>query len=166
MHKNSQKNIFGFARKKIAQNPLRFMRKNCAKIRKKKICAKIAQILRKKYSHFVETLDWRCNYKWPISINQYKKGASAQFTALSRIWSITWKIETFIDNNLNKWWCILYEKTFKAHGLYKLNVQDRDRFTGVYLNVCAPRKQNKFILLKSSFIYPPVCPKGSIPMLK
>ena len=32
------------------------MRKNCAKVRKKNICAKIAQILRKKYSHFVETL--------------------------------------------------------------------------------------------------------------
>ena len=142
-------------RKKIAQNSFRFMHKNSQK-----------KNLRKKYRYFVETLDWRCNYKWPISINQYKKGASAQFTALSRIWSITWKIETFIDNNLNKWWCILYEKTFKAHGLYKLNVQDRDRFTGVYLNVCAPRKQNKFILLKSSFIYPPVCPKGSIPMLK
>ena len=42
--------------RKTAQNSLRFMRKNCAKVRKKKVCAKIAQILRKKYSHFVETL--------------------------------------------------------------------------------------------------------------
>ena len=62
MRKNSQKNISGFAQiaqkklRKTAQNSLRFMRKNCAKVRKKKFCAKIAQILRKKYSHFVETL--------------------------------------------------------------------------------------------------------------
>ena len=35
-------------------------KKNCAKVRKKKICAKIAQILRKKYSHFVETLVKQC----------------------------------------------------------------------------------------------------------
>ena len=58
-----EKNISGFAQiaqkklRKTAQNSLRFMRKNCAKVRKKKICAKIAQILRKKYSHFVETLE-------------------------------------------------------------------------------------------------------------
>ena len=32
------------------------MRKNSAKVRKNKICAKIAQILRKRFSHFVETL--------------------------------------------------------------------------------------------------------------
>ena len=42
----------------LRKNSLRFMRKNCAKVRKKKICAKIAQILRKKYSHFVETLQF------------------------------------------------------------------------------------------------------------
>ena len=45
--------------RKTAQNSLRFMRKNSAKVRKIKICAKIAQILRKKFSHFVETLIWR-----------------------------------------------------------------------------------------------------------
>ena len=62
MRNNSQKNISGFAQfaqkklRKTAQNSLRFMRKNCAKVRKKKICAKIAHILRKKYNHFVETL--------------------------------------------------------------------------------------------------------------
>ena len=59
------KNTTGFAQiaqiaqkkvRKTAQNSLRFMRKNSAKVRKKKICAKIAQILRKKYRHFVETL--------------------------------------------------------------------------------------------------------------
>ena len=56
------KNTTGFAQiaqkkvRKTAQKSLRFMRKNSAKVRKKKICAKIAQILRKKYRHFVETL--------------------------------------------------------------------------------------------------------------
>ena len=38
--------ISGFAQ--IAQNSLRFMLKNCAKVCKIKICGKIAQILRKK----------------------------------------------------------------------------------------------------------------------
>jgi len=44
------KNTTDIAQKKVhktAQNSLRFMRKNSAKVRKKKICAKIAQILRK-----------------------------------------------------------------------------------------------------------------------
>ena len=56
------KNTTGFAQiaqknvRKTAQNSLRFIRKNSAKVRKNKICAKIAQILRKKYRHFVETL--------------------------------------------------------------------------------------------------------------
>ena len=41
------------------------MRKNSAKVRKKKICAKIAQILRKRFSHFVETLIEICSaQKW------------------------------------------------------------------------------------------------------
>ena len=48
----------------IAQKKSVLRKKKCAKLfafhakkmRKKKICAKIAQILRKKYSHFVETL--------------------------------------------------------------------------------------------------------------
>ena len=51
------KNTTGFAQ--IAQNRAKliaFMRKNNAKVRKKKICANFAQILRKKYRHFVETL--------------------------------------------------------------------------------------------------------------
>ena len=58
MRKNSQKNISGFVQiaqkkmRKTAQNSLRFMRKSS----QKKNCAKISQILRKKYSHFVETL--------------------------------------------------------------------------------------------------------------
>ena len=62
MSKNLQKNTTGFAQiaqkkvRKTAQNSLRFMRKNSTKVRKKKICAKIAQILRKKYRYFVETL--------------------------------------------------------------------------------------------------------------
>jgi len=46
MRKNSQKNISGFAQ--IAP-------KKCEKFAKKN-CAKIAQVLRKNYSHFVETL--------------------------------------------------------------------------------------------------------------
>jgi len=37
------------------------MRKNSAKVRKNKICAKIAQILRKRFSHFVETLVYATN---------------------------------------------------------------------------------------------------------
>ena len=61
MCKNSQKNHSGFAQ--IAQKKLRkTLFVSCAKIRKKIISgfaqfAKIAQILRKKYSHFVETLN-------------------------------------------------------------------------------------------------------------
>ena len=39
------------------------MRKNSAKVRKNKICAKIAQILRKRFSHFVETLGLEENLK-------------------------------------------------------------------------------------------------------
>ena len=52
------KNISGFAQiaqkkwRKTAQNSLRFMRKSS----QKKIWAKIAQILRKRFSYFVETL--------------------------------------------------------------------------------------------------------------
>ena len=61
--------------RKNAQNSLRFMRKRCAKVRKKKICAKIAQILRNKYSHFVETLleeEWQTTFrkvKWHANVN-------------------------------------------------------------------------------------------------
>ena len=57
-HAQLSQNIFPVLRKlrkKVAQNSLRFKRKNSAKIRKK-MCAKIAQILRKRFSHFVETL--------------------------------------------------------------------------------------------------------------
>ena len=46
------KKYFRFCAKKIAQNSLRFMRKNSAKVRKKKL----REILRKRFSHFVETL--------------------------------------------------------------------------------------------------------------
>ena len=58
MRNISQKilSVFRKLRKKIAQNSLRFMCKNSAKVCKKKNCAKIAQILRKRFSHFVETL--------------------------------------------------------------------------------------------------------------
>ena len=38
------------------QNLFRFMRKRCAKVHQKRICAKIKQILRNKYGFFVETL--------------------------------------------------------------------------------------------------------------
>ena len=58
--RNFRKKYFRFyanCAEKLAQNSLRFMRKNSAKVRKQKICAKIAQILRKTFSHFVETLD-------------------------------------------------------------------------------------------------------------
>ena len=60
-------------RKKIAQNSLRFMRKNSAKVRKKN--------LRKRFSHFVETLfirqsfqRYRCEtgnayFKWGVTWN-------------------------------------------------------------------------------------------------
>ena len=57
--RNFRKKIFPVLRnlrKKITQNSLRFMRKNSAKSSQKNICAKIAQILRKRFSHFVETL--------------------------------------------------------------------------------------------------------------
>ena len=49
---NISQKIFPVLRKKIAQNSLRFMRKNSAKVRKKKL----REILRKRFSHFVETL--------------------------------------------------------------------------------------------------------------
>ena len=49
--RNFRKKYFWFYAKKIAQNSLRFIRKNSAKVRKKTV-----QILRKRFSHFVETL--------------------------------------------------------------------------------------------------------------
>jgi len=48
MRNTRKKNISGFAQ--IAQNSLRFMRKNSAKVRKKNL-HEIAQILRKRFSH-------------------------------------------------------------------------------------------------------------------
>ena len=43
-------------RKKNSAKPRKTHCVSCAKVRKKKFCAKIAQILRKRFSHFVETL--------------------------------------------------------------------------------------------------------------
>ena len=48
-------------RKKIAQNSLRFMRKNSAKVRKKNFSSNFAQ-----FSHFVETLN-KCVYRFQIN---------------------------------------------------------------------------------------------------
>ena len=57
--RNFRKKIYPILRKlrkKNSAKPRKTHCVSCAKVRKKKFCAKIAQILRKRFSHFVETL--------------------------------------------------------------------------------------------------------------
>ena len=63
--RNFRKKYFRFCEKKIAQNAQKFA--------KNKICAKIAKILRKRFSHFVETLGELLNFGTK-SLLIYKKG--------------------------------------------------------------------------------------------
>jgi len=88
------KNIFGFSQiaQKIAQKSLRFMRKNSAKAWKKS-CAKIAQFLRKRFSHFVETLI-SDGHKRQNRINQ-KKLCEHIFMILENLIGISFSISFY-----------------------------------------------------------------------
>ena len=87
--RNFRKNISGVAQKNSAK-PRKTHCVSCAKVRKQKICAKIAQILRKRFSYFVETLDGLCVifFKQPRTYLLLLK--------------ISWKIDVLISNRVSQ----------------------------------------------------------------
>ena len=87
--RNFRKKYFRFCAncaKKIAQNRAKLIAFHAQKKRKssqKKICAKIAQILRKRFSHFVETLDQMVLHI-KVSLNL------TRFTRAIFCWGVGW----------------------------------------------------------------------------
>ena len=89
-------------RKKNSAKPRKTHCVSCAKIAqkfaKKKICAKIAQILRKRFTYFVETLDGLCVifFKQPRTYLLLLK--------------ISWKIDVLISNRVSQ--LVIFSITF------------------------------------------------------
>ena len=136
------------------------MGKNSSKVRKKKICAKIAQILRKRFSHFVETLIINKNpFFWDFSFIRTLERIS--------IYINIWSFKACPSLTYNPWFNFYFSKVFNSvdsnpnlflqnmfYDKYTILENKRNRLKGsepvLYLERCLKRVIKKVFLY---FIY-------------